>query len=143
VGRLAPLDPTTCFAGLNLTYRLRVVPLFVRPSADRVRAFMRWETGGAPIDPAWLEVTALTAEVPRPKIVWPRKPARERLPNLRIPTLVLVAENSRSHDPAPVAANARRFLSEVVTAILPGATHHTIPMLAAAELNARLGRLFP
>ncbi len=62
VGRLAPLDPTTCFAGLNLTYRLRAVPLFVRPSADRVRAFMRWETGGAPIDPAWLEVTALTAD---------------------------------------------------------------------------------
>jgi len=57
-----------------------------------------------------------------------------------VPTLVLVAEKTRSHDPARVAANARRLLPEVTTAVLPGATHHTIPMVDAAELNGQLTR---
>jgi len=37
VHKLVLLDPTDCFTGLRLSYRLHAVPLFVRPSADRVR----------------------------------------------------------------------------------------------------------
>jgi hypothetical protein len=48
-----------------------------------------------------LELTALAAEVRRSKIVMPREPAPEQLRNLRLPTLVLVAEKTRSHDPRP------------------------------------------
>src|SRR6266508_5970951 len=54
VSRLALLDPTDCFAGLGLRYRLRAVRLLVRPSPDRIAAFLRWETGGAALDPGRL-----------------------------------------------------------------------------------------
>jgi pimeloyl-ACP methyl ester carboxylesterase len=140
ISRLALLDPTLCFAGMALTYRLHAIPLFTRPSARTVHAFYRWETGGVPLDPTWWELAGLAAEVPRQKIVMPRRPAAERLRELRVPTLVLVAEKTRSHDPARVAANAARLLPDVSTGTLPGATHHTIPMVDAAELNARLTR---
>jgi pimeloyl-ACP methyl ester carboxylesterase len=141
VSRLALLDPTSCFAGLNLEYRLRAVPLFLPgPGADRMRAFLRWETGGAPLDPAWFELAALAADVRIPKVVLPRRPAAARLRELRVPTLVVVAGKTRSHDPVRVEANARRLLPDVTTAVLAAATHHTIPMLDAAELNGQLIR---
>ena len=105
-----------------------------------MRAFLRWETGGARLDPDWLELAALAAEVPRSKIVMPRQPAPEQLRNLRVPTLVLVAEKTRSHDPARVAANARALLPQVLTSVLPEATHHTIPIGQAADLNHQLTR---
>src|SRR5207247_3743127 len=74
VSHLALLDPTLCFAGMALTYRLHAVPLFARPSAGRLRAFLRWETGGVPLDPTWLELAGLAAEVPRQKTVIPKTP---------------------------------------------------------------------
>jgi pimeloyl-ACP methyl ester carboxylesterase len=135
VRKLALLDPTECFAGLRLTYRLRAVPLFVRPSARRMREFISWETGGIPIDPAWLRVTALEAERPRSRIVMPRRPPAERLAGFAVPTLVVLAENSRSHDIHQVQANARRLLPDVVTTTLAGQTHHTIPTHNAEALN--------
>ena len=141
VSHLALLDPTLCFAGMRLSYRLRAVPLFLPgPRAARMRAFLRWETGGARLDPDWLELVALAAEAHRSKIVMPREPAPEQLRNLRVPTLVLVAEKTRSHDPARVAANARALLPQVLTGVLPDATHHTIPIGQAADLNHQLTR---
>jgi pimeloyl-ACP methyl ester carboxylesterase len=141
VTHLALLDPTLCFAGMRLSYRLHAVPLFLPgPRAARMRAFLRWETGGATLDPDWLALTALAAEVRRSKIVMPRRPAPQQLRNLRVPTLVLVAEKTRSHDPARVAANARALLPQVVTDVLPGATHHTIPIGQAADINDQLTR---
>ncbi|MCW2637958.1 MAG: hypothetical protein JWP76_264 [Dactylosporangium sp.] len=74
VRTLALLDPTTCFAGLTLTYRLRAVPLFARPTVGRIRKFITWETGGIAVNPAWLNLMALTAEFPQSKIVMPRRP---------------------------------------------------------------------
>ena len=38
VTKLALLDPTSCFGGMNLGYRLRAVPLLARPSMRRVRS---------------------------------------------------------------------------------------------------------
>jgi pimeloyl-ACP methyl ester carboxylesterase len=87
-----------------------------------------------------LELTALAAEVRRSKIVLPRRPTPEQLRDVRVPTLVLVAEKTRSHDPARVAANARALLPRVVTDVLPNATHHTIPIGQAADINDQLIR---
>ncbi|HZM78248.1 MAG TPA: alpha/beta hydrolase [Candidatus Limnocylindrales bacterium] len=141
VSRLALLDPSMCFDGMRLSYRLRAVPIFLPgPRASRMRAFLRWETGGAALDPDWLELTCLAADLPRSRIVMPALPAPQRLRALDVPTLVLVAEKSRSHDPARVAANARALLPNVTVEMLPGATHHTIPIGNAADINARLLR---
>jgi pimeloyl-ACP methyl ester carboxylesterase len=144
VTHLALLDPTLCFAGMRLSYRLHAVPLFLPgPRAARVRTFLRWETGGAKLDPDWLELTALAAELPRSKIVMPRRPAAQQLRNLRVPSLVLVAQKTRSHDPARVAANARTLLPQVITDVVPDATHHTIPIGQAAHINGQLTRFLP
>ena len=141
VDRLALLDPSMCFSGMSPTYRLHAVPLFLPGRrAERMRRFLRWETGGAPLDPAWLELTGLATEARTAPIVLPRRPAADRLRRLRVPTLVLVAEKTRSHDPARVAANARALLPDVRVATLRGATHHTIPTLDPGALNAELGR---
>jgi pimeloyl-ACP methyl ester carboxylesterase len=141
VTHLALLDPTLCFAGMRLSYRLHAVPLFLPgPRAGRMRAFLRWETGAAKLDPDWSELIALAAGRPRSKVVMPSRPAAGQLRGLHVPTLVLVAEKSRSHDPARVAATARALLPRVVTGVLAGATHHTIPIGSAADINDRLTR---
>ncbi|GAA4591374.1 alpha/beta fold hydrolase [Planotetraspora phitsanulokensis] len=136
VRRLALLDPTDCFAGLRLSYRLHAVPQFVRPSAERTRAFIGWETGGAAVDPTWLRLVCLGAEFPRSKVVMPRRPAPERLRAAAVPALVLLAERSRAHDIREVAAGARRLLPHAVTEVLPGVSHHSVP----GEDGGRLGR---
>jgi pimeloyl-ACP methyl ester carboxylesterase len=138
VRTLALLDPTTCFAGLTLTYRLRAVPLFARPTVGRIRNFITWETGGIAVNPAWLNLMALTAEFPQSKIVMPRRPKAEQLAASTVPTLVLLAGNSRAHDIRRVAANARELMPRAVITVLPGATHHSIPTEHAAEINRHL-----
>jgi len=141
VSHLALLDPTLCFAGMRLSYRLHAVPLFLPgPRASRLRAFLRWETGDAALDPDWLELACLSADLPRTPIVMPALPAPQRLRALEVPTLVLVAEKSRSHDPARVVANARTLLPNAIVEMLPGATHHTIPTVGAADINLALAR---
>lgn len=141
VARLALLDPSECFAGMSLSYKLRALPLFL-PGAKpaRMRSFLRWETRGARLDPDWLRLVTLAAGVQTPGIVMPRRPDPRRLRELPIPTLVLVAERTRSHDPAAVAANAKQLLPRVETAVLDGATHHTIPVGAPEAVNAHLDR---
>jgi pimeloyl-ACP methyl ester carboxylesterase len=138
VHHLVLVDPTDCFAGLRLGYRLRAVPLFARPSAERLRAFLRWETAGMAIDPAWLRLMCLGAEFPGAKVVMPRHPTAERLGASTVPTLVLLAEKSRAHDIEKVAANARRLMPEVRIAVLPGVSHHTVPTEHPEHLNGEL-----
>lgn len=135
VRQLALLDPTECFSGMRLTYRLRAVPLFVRPSPQRLRDFLAWEARGARLDPAWLSVVGLGIERPGPKIVMPRRPADERFAGFSVPTLLVLAGRSRSHNIRRVAANARRLIPHVVTRVLPDATHHTIPTENPEALN--------
>lgn len=143
VTRLALLDPTLCFSGMSVVYRLRAIPLFLPGAqATRLRAFLRWETGGAEIDPDWLELAMLASDVPSGPIVMPSLPSPQRLRGMKVPTLVLVAEKSRSHDPARTAANAKALLPNVSVETLPGATHHTIPIGSAADINPHLARFF-
>lgn len=128
VRALALLDPTQCFAGYRPGYLLRSVPLLTRPSAARAEAFLRWETGGAPVDPAWLHVAGLAADVPRARPVRPRRPRRARLEGLAVATLVVLAERSRAHNIRRVAAGATASVPDVRVEVLPGASHHSIPV---------------
>lgn len=51
VRRLFLLDPTGCFAGSKAAYPLHALPMLLRPTPRRVRAFLAGENGGAPVDP--------------------------------------------------------------------------------------------
>ncbi|SHH37622.1 alpha/beta fold hydrolase [Geodermatophilus nigrescens] len=131
VRRLGLVDPTTTFAGFSPGYLLHAVPVLTRPSAARMRALVRWETGGRPVDDAWLDVAALGAEVPTAAPVRTRRPDPARLAGLTVPTLVVVAGDGRAQDPRQVARNAGRLMPRAGVVTLPGATHHTLP--AGAE----------
>jgi pimeloyl-ACP methyl ester carboxylesterase len=67
VRRLFLLDPTQCFAGYKTAYLLHALPMLLRPSARSVRAFLEWETGGAPLDPDWLRLQEAAAGFPSAK----------------------------------------------------------------------------
>lgn len=138
VRRLILLDPTGCVAGMKLTYRLRAVPLFVRPSPRVMRDFLEWETGHAPLDPDWLHLISLAGDVRGSKLVLPRRPGAAELGNLTVPTLVLLAERSRTLDVGRAARNTERLLPSATVAVLPGATHHTLPTMNADQLNRKI-----
>ncbi|MCD0480921.1 alpha/beta fold hydrolase [Streptacidiphilus sp. ASG 303] len=138
VDRLVLLDPTQCFTGMRARYLLRALPL-LRPTAVRVRSFHTWETGGLPLDPDWLELTARgAAGVRRRSVVVMRRPPAGRLRTLTAPTLVLAAGRSRAQDPGRLVESARRLLPHARTAVLAGTSHHTLPMRPADELDRRI-----
>jgi pimeloyl-ACP methyl ester carboxylesterase len=131
VRRLALLDPTTTFAGFSPGYLLHAVPVLTRPTAGRMRALVRWETGGRPVDDAWLDVAAAGAEVPAAAPVRTRRPDPARLAALTVPTQVVVPADGRAQDPRRVARGAAEVMPRAAVVTLPGATHHTLP--AGAE----------
>ncbi|MFF8274912.1 alpha/beta fold hydrolase [Streptomyces lateritius] len=128
VDRLVLLDPTNCFTGFSPRYLLRALPILLRPTPARNTSFLEWETGGAPLDPDWRELNALAAGLPTARPVTGPRPSAAELGSLKPPTLLLLAERSRAHDIARVAARARAAVSRLETATLPGATHHTLPV---------------
>lgn len=138
IRRLVLLDPTGCFAGFRPGYLLRALPMLLRPTARRARSFLAWETGGAGLDPRWVELYGLGAELPRARVVVGRRPSAERLRASTVPALVLLAGGSRAHDSRRVEAAARRRLPGVRTAVLDGLTHHGIPSVGAPDLNGRI-----
>ncbi|MFJ6619479.1 alpha/beta fold hydrolase [Kitasatospora sp. NPDC091335] len=141
VGRLALLDPTQCFAGFRPGYLLRALPLFLpRRTPARARAYLDWETGDTPsLDPDWRELYALGhAGFPASRVVTGPRPSPERLRTLTAPVLTLLAAHSRPHSAARVAATARRILPAADVAVLPGVSHHNLPMAAAPTVNTRL-----
>ncbi|MFI1961787.1 alpha/beta fold hydrolase [Streptomyces althioticus] len=137
VDRLALVDPTHVFAGFRPGYLLRALPSMIRPSETRSRAFLAWETGGRPLDETWQRVYALADTVPGRKLVVGGRP---RAAALRMPVLVLLAEHSRTHDAAKVAGKARRALPTAEVTVLPGATHHSLPLAEPEHLNEHLIR---
>ncbi|MEU9864529.1 alpha/beta fold hydrolase [Streptomyces sp. NPDC047971] len=138
VDRLVLLDPTNCFAGFSPRYLLRALPLLLRPTPARNAAFLRWETGGADLDPRWRHLHALAADFPAARPVTGPRPTPARLSTLKPPTLLLLAERGRAHDVAEVAARARAAVPHLETATLPGATHHTLPVGAPPETYERV-----
>jgi pimeloyl-ACP methyl ester carboxylesterase len=139
VTRLALLDPTTCFSGLRLGYRLHAIPLFARPSPERVRSFIEWETGQAQVDPLWLSLACLAGgEFHGSKLVLPRQPRAVALQAATVPALVLLAQKSKAHNIRRVQANAARLMLNVTVVVLPGASHHSIPSANPDLLNQLL-----
>lgn len=135
VARLALLDPTNCFAGMSPRYLLHAVPLLLRRTPKRARAFLRWETGGAPEDPVWRDFLDSASTAPRSKVVAMRRPRERELRACTIPTLVALAERSRAHDVRQVSAGVHRLMPHAVVSTLPNATHHNIPTEQPALLN--------
>ncbi|MFF3912387.1 alpha/beta fold hydrolase [Streptomyces sp. NPDC001852] len=136
--RLFLLDPTQCFAGYKAAYLFHALPMLLRPTPRRVRAFLEWESGGAPVDPDWLALQEAAAGFPVAKPVTGPRPAPEALRALDARVLLLVAANSRTHDPREVAARAEALLPHVETVVLPDVSHHALPQAAPAALARRL-----
>jgi pimeloyl-ACP methyl ester carboxylesterase len=135
VDRLALVDPTQVFAGFRPDYLLRALPTLIRPSEARARAFLAWETADIHLDETWQRLYALATTVPGRKLIAGGRP---RTADLRMPVLVLLAEQSRAHHAAKVADRARRTLLHGDVALLPGATHHSLPLTAPKQLNGQL-----
>ncbi|GAA5062668.1 alpha/beta fold hydrolase [Streptomyces similanensis] len=135
VDRLALVDPTQIFAGFRPGYLLRALPALIRPSEARARAFLAWETAGTHPDETWQRLYARATTVPGRKLFPGPRP---RAADLSMPVLVLLAENSRVHRAEKIADRARRALPRAEVVLLPGATHHSLPLTAPGRLNDRL-----
>ncbi len=135
IRRLVLLDPSTCFGGYATRYLLHAAPFLLTGNGS---AFFRWETGGARIDPAFERLRDLRSGRKLPKIVKPRRPHAAALRALDVPTLVLLAAESKMHDVGKVAATARAAMLRVDVRLLPGQTHHTMPMLRAADTDREI-----
>ncbi|MFF5897932.1 alpha/beta fold hydrolase [Streptomyces argenteolus] len=135
VDRLALIDPTQVFAGFRPGYLLRALPHLLRPSCARASAFLAWETAGTRPNETWQRLYALAATAPGRKLIAGRRP---RVADLRTPVLVLLAEDSRAHHSGKVADRARQSLFQGTVVVLPGATHHSLPLTAPQQLNEHL-----
>ncbi|GAA4294548.1 alpha/beta fold hydrolase [Streptomyces venetus] len=138
VRRLVLLDPTQCFAKLKTTYGRHALRMLMRPTPRKVRTFLEWETGGAPLDPDWLALQEAAAGFPAVRPVVGPRSKQGALRALDLPVLVLLAERSRTHDPAKVAARAGKLLPHVTTATLPNVSHHALPHAAPPEASRRI-----
>ncbi|MEV7730911.1 alpha/beta fold hydrolase [Streptomyces sp. NPDC088921] len=137
--RLFLLDPTQCFAGFKAAYLLHALPMLLRPTPARVRAFLDWETGGAAgLDPDWLRLQEAAAGFPAARPVTGPRPAPDALRDLNTPVLLLVAANSRTHDPYELTAQAGELLPRAEIDVVPGVSHHALPQSAPPELARRL-----
>ncbi|WP_020115897.1 alpha/beta fold hydrolase [Streptomyces canus] len=147
IRRLFLLDPTQCFAGFKAAYLLHALPMLLRPTPARVRAFLEWETGGAApadetggarLDPDWLRLQEAAAGFPAARPVTGPRPAPDALRALKTPVLLLVAANSRTHDAYEVAVRAGGLLPRAEIDVVPGVSHHALPQSAPPELAHRL-----
>ncbi|MGZ9930582.1 alpha/beta fold hydrolase [Streptomyces sp. NC-S4] len=141
LGRLLLLDPTRVFAGLRPGYVLRALPVLVRPTPERIRSFLAWESRGAALDPAWLRLQEESAGFPavrpvtgpRPDLAWLARPSGA---GPRVD--VLFAGLARCHDSGRAARAARAVLPGARVGVLPGVPHHALPLTAAAEIARRV-----
>ena len=140
VRRVALLDPTQCFAGFKTSCLVHAA-LSLLPGRSQ-RSYFAWESGGRPLDPDWLALQELAKHVPTAKLVAGKKPGPRRLRDLKAPVLVLLAEKSRVHDTAKVAAAVRATLPDATIATLPGVSHHMIPFAEPEQLDRRLNEFF-
>lgn len=135
---LVLVDPTDCFAKPARTYLVHALPLFLTPSANRRRAFLRWETGGRGID---ADATALWAHQGRPAVLLrPTLPSAAELGELRVPVSVLLAERSQVHDVVALERRVRTRLPDAAVSTLAGVSHHAIPTEHPEQLATQLLR---
>ncbi|MEE2034009.1 alpha/beta fold hydrolase [Rhodococcus chondri] len=136
VRTLTLLDPNSCFAGMRAPYLARAVPLLLRPTEQRQRNFIRWETGNRHVDPEWLDLLALgAATFPASKTIVPKRPKRTALQNLAVETTVVLAAESKVHDSRRLAAHITESFPQIGTVVVEEASHHGMPMQPAQALN--------
>jgi pimeloyl-ACP methyl ester carboxylesterase len=140
VDRLALIDPTDCFIGLSARYVARALPVLLRPTRSRNRSFLRWETQGVAVEPAWLELTDLASEFPRARPVRPRRPSPEQLRQLQPDLLVVVAGRSKSQNPERLTTTIHTLAPRATVVRIDEATHHSLPAAHTAELTAAVGK---
>jgi len=139
VSKLVLLDPNSTFTGMRAPYLLRAIPLLTRPTDKRERNFIAWETAGQPLDEDWLDlITRGVADFPKGKTNIPKRPKATALSALTAPTTVILAEHSKVHDSHRTAEKIHTTMPAATTTILPGPTHHTLPMSPAPALNTAL-----
>lgn len=115
------------------------VPLLMRPTEKRERDFICWETGGQGVDEDWLDLLARGAACfPKSKTVVPKRPRRNALEGLAVDTTVILAADSKVHDSRRLAADIAESIPRLRSIVVDGATHHTMPMSPATELNDAL-----
>ncbi|CAM5392833.1 alpha/beta fold hydrolase [Streptomyces avidinii] len=136
--RLVLLDPTQVFAGLRPGYVLRALPVLARPTPERIRSFLTWETRGAVLEPAWLRLQEETARFPGVRPVTGPRPDPAELAGRQVDVDVLFAEQARCHDSGRAARAAREALPGARVDVLPGVAHHALPLTAAAEIARRV-----
>ena len=134
VRSLVLLDPTGCFTGMSPDYLLHAAPVLIRPNAERLRSLIHWETRGAELNLAWLDLLGLGAEIPKVRPIVQR-PNPEKLGASTVPTLILLAELSRVLNIAKLARSARKMMPRAVIATVPGVSHHGMPMINANDVN--------
>ena len=66
------------------------------------------------------------------------RPEPERMAVCTVPTLVVLAGQSRAHDVEAVARGVRELMPRTVVATLPDASHHSMPMRNARALNTEI-----
>jgi pimeloyl-ACP methyl ester carboxylesterase len=135
VSSLVLVDPTGAFSATPLAFRLRGIPLFVGRDRDRFRRFHRWETGGRPVDPEFLDLWAGPFGGPRAgRFVWPKVPRQAELARLTMPVLVFAAGQSRQNKAAALAGAAGK-LADARVVVVTDATHFTMPQDQPDEIN--------
>lgn len=138
IRRLFLLDPTQVFAGYKAAYLLHALPMLLRPTPRRTRAFLLWEARGAQPDPDWLRLQEAATGFPSVKPVTGPRPAPEALRGLEMPVLLVLAGNSETHDPHEVAARAGELLPHARVEVVPDVSHHALPQSAPRDLGRRL-----
>ncbi|WP_229895952.1 alpha/beta fold hydrolase [Streptomyces cinerochromogenes] len=133
VDRLVLLDPTQCFAHYRPGFLLRSLPILMRPTEARARAFLDRETAGTDTDLGWKRLYALAvSDFPNRKLVIGRRPDPAAL---SVPLLVLLAGRSGVHDAANVAARARKAVPAARIQTLPELTHFALPTAEPERTN--------
>jgi pimeloyl-ACP methyl ester carboxylesterase len=79
--------------------------------------------GGWPNDPDRQRLVNYGIARYRPSVPMIRHASDEQLHRLRMPSLVLLGENSIVHEPGKVLARVRRLMPEAQVEIIPGAPH--------------------
>ena len=136
VDALTLLDPNACFGSMSPRYLLHALPILLSPNETRQRRFVGWETDGLELDSDWLDVLALgAAHFPTAKTIVPKRPKPAAFEGFNVRTTVVLAGKGKVHNASKIEAAVRAVLPDARIAILDGATHHTLPMHPAAEVN--------
>ncbi|MGV8871380.1 MAG: alpha/beta fold hydrolase [Rhodococcus sp. (in: high G+C Gram-positive bacteria)] len=136
VDALTLLDPNACFGSMSPRYLLHAIPILLFPNEKRQRRFVAWETDGLAVDSDWLDVLALgAAHFPKSKAIVPKRPKPAAFENFDVRTTVVMAGKGKVHRASRIEAAVRAVLPAARTVLLEDATHHTLPMHPALEVN--------